>query len=245
MICEHDYETRFRISSSKYNLARYLYIRESIFSNPFLLPIFHVIVHFARLDKVLARLSGQSINLNIFLVFLIKYFKNKKVIKIDENTKYTERVLRNVNEFDQYDDWSRIFESISPKLMDKMDVDSYLLNFYYDLSFESKYVFSCPFELIEVSLNQEANENLKTHFSNCLNFISKVNDISLIWNIIFSENREEKKYYRRRRPNLRRNRRRGFSSIEDNLFSQFNFLTHMQPTELDEFDFKMANFFKL
>jgi hypothetical protein len=208
LICEHDYETRFRVSDSKYNLSRYLYIRESMFSNPFLLPIFHVIVHFVRLDKVLSQLSTQGINLDVFLIFCIKYFKKKKLIKINENNNNSEKMLRNVNEFDKYDDWSNAFNLISTNLMHEIDVGNYLLKFYYDLSFERKYIFSCPFEMIEIPLNQVLNENLKNHFSNGLNFISKINDISLIWNIIFSENREEKKYFRKRRPR-RMQRRRG------------------------------------
>ena len=212
LTCKHDFLTTFRITNStNYDLSRYLYIRKAVFSNRFLLPILHVIVHFAHLDKVFTFLSSQKINLNLFLIFCIQYFEKKKLIEIDANMNYAEVITQNQKDFDKYDDWSNLFNSINVDLMNHVEIGDILLNFYYDLAFEKEFKFNCPFELIEFRLREDANNDLKTHFSNSLNFISKVNDISLIWDIVFCENIEEpKKNVRRRRQRRKNNFRRRF-----------------------------------
>ena len=209
LLCEHDFNTRFSISTSQYELDRYLYIRNAIFSNEFLLPILYVIVHFADMDKIFTVLLGENVNLNVFLIYCIEYFKNKKIAEVEMNKNLSQEILQNLDDFDENDNWSDLFKNINFNMMQEFDIGNILLNFYYDLAFtENEFKFHCPFEMADIVLNRSSNEILKNHFSNCLNYISKVNDISLIWDIIFSEYLEEPKFVPRRKHRQQNNRRK-------------------------------------
>ena len=194
--CEHDNEISFSISKSKISLLRFLYLRSALFSNAFLFPIVYVIVHFARLDRLFFALLNDNVTMEMFLVFCVNYFKSKNLIKINENINFEEEI-RNFQENENYENLMKLHDSISLKILNQSDIGSFLLNFYHEMAQIEEHQFACDFEKKEFKLSERVNEILKDHFENASNFVSKINDISLIWNLVLSQNRLEPHYSRR------------------------------------------------
>jgi hypothetical protein len=134
--------------------------------------------------------------MEMFLIFCIDYFKWKNVLTIDEKFNIEEDITSMENN-DKYEEWLNLHESLSMEIINKIDIGNVLLNFYHDMSqFEFK-KFQCNFENKDYDLSDKVSGILKDHFENAFNFMSKVNDISQIWNLVLSQNRLEPNYSRK------------------------------------------------
>ena len=235
--CEEDEETSFIILNSKILLIRYLYIRQVILSNPILMPIFYVIVHFARLDKLFLALSDDKITFEIFLMFSINYFKSINLIKIENNLNFEDMEKMKNNDIK----WLNVHDSVALESLDaKNELGSILLKFYYDMAYEVKeFKFCCQFENVDFDLSERVNDALKDHFTNAMNFISKINDLSLIWNLVLSQNRQEPHFTRR----FFISRGRAFRNITQSTFMENSSLLLFSNSK-NEFDLIEFEFYK-
>ncbi len=90
-----------------------------------------------------------------------------------------------------------IHDDITIDLIDRIYIGSILLRFYYEMVYEIEAKFTCKFDNLDYQLSERVNESLKNHLCNAFNFMSKITDISLIWNLVLSQNRQEPHFTRR------------------------------------------------
>lgn len=133
--CEHDEETSFTVACSPNDLNRFIFIRLSIFKNPFLLPILFTITHLARLDNLLMILNGEKIKFDVFIESCVTFFIRKNYcedVKTEEiETELNKILAGDYNSIDSLDEWQEIYDKIY-SILDKPDYDnvgSKLLNF--------------------------------------------------------------------------------------------------------------------
>lgn len=199
ILCQTSLEFAFTITDSIDTLLRQIYIRETIFLNDYLLPLFHLIVHFIRLDNLFIQLQNDKITLDLFLLYVIDYLNSKRYLKTYLNDakffKNIEELLKNPDEANK---WLQLHDNLEQlEIENKIDLRKMLLEFYHEhcynmesLKFQVK--FSAKVE--ELKLSEPVNKALKQHFFNALNFISKINDVASVWNLVFHLNKYEENY---------------------------------------------------
>ena len=160
--------------NSRITILNFFYVRRVVFNNPFLLPLLYVIAHFARQDRILLSFVKET----DLLFDCIHYFKKKIAnTRVIDDFDFEKELLNYTNstDLDEYDEWIKMQEQLNINSFNKVDIGKLLLEFYYDVTYE-KVKFK--------SFNEEQNKFLVTHFSKIFNLLSKLNDISQIWNIL-------------------------------------------------------------
>lgn len=159
-------ESFFTISFIKNDIERFLYLRQIMFENDILLPLFYSILHFARIDSL-------DIKFETYLEFFVTYCIKKKFIKKIQN------IIK--SESDEIDEWFRIYESLQfmPEKKFKMPstIGQIILNFYRDYAFDSN---STIFDNEEIV----SNTQFKNHCFKVFNSLSNSMNISSIWDSI-------------------------------------------------------------
>lgn len=184
MKCHLDTESTFSIRLSNSSLSRFLYLRQIIFKNNILLPIFYSIVHFARLDPVFITLN---ISIDLFLEFCINYFvQNQFIDDISTDINFDDG-----NKPDQLYNWHELYDSLmvtNEQIKITGQTSQMLLNFYRDNAFtENEYLFRSKFEPFTTRLSSDLNESLKKHLFKIFSNLSKVNNIATVWIIVDTE----------------------------------------------------------
>jgi hypothetical protein len=77
LICKHDEDVAFSLSvDSAAAIQRFLFIREVLIRNAYLMPVVYAIVHMARQDDLFTVLNTDKIKLDAFLIFCLDYFQS-------------------------------------------------------------------------------------------------------------------------------------------------------------------------
>ncbi len=76
IICKHDEDLAFSLSvDSAAGVQRFLFVREALIRNAYLMPVVYAIVHMARQDDLFTVLNADKIKLDVFLIFCLDYFQ--------------------------------------------------------------------------------------------------------------------------------------------------------------------------
>jgi hypothetical protein len=170
--CQLDEGCSLKISlSSSYSKQRFLFLRQVIFENDFMLPLLYTILHFIRQD---VKFIDVTFDREWYLEFFVNYCIQNEFIK--EPSQASNYDDHDFSDDDSLNDWCYIYDSLFHALKEPGLTGRILLEFYRENSFK-----------LENDLTQIRRE----HFFNVFNLISNVTEIGHVWDTIIGDHRDE------------------------------------------------------
>ena len=212
--CQLDEGYSFKISFSSECLLQFNYLRQVVFDNSFMLPLYHSILHFINHDS---KFIVANFKLEFFLEYFVEYCIQNKYIQepAKASIEYSD------TEPDKLSIWYSVYDSLNYALKEPGSTGQILLNFYRDNGFKSEeIVLKSKFNSIKYSsssfktnlfsvsnlifksvsnsifksqeidiepildLKMQSMELFQAHFFTVFNFISKAIDISSVWDFV-------------------------------------------------------------
>ncbi len=194
--CQIDDLTSITIFHSVPAISRFIYLSTHIFANPFLLPLFYTVVHFARLSNIFLFLNTEAVKLDLFQEFFLQFC-------IQNNYIQEEEIVAEQSQFksrsdDMYFEWLKLHDDLNDfvagknqlKLNNNNNSSQILLKFYNEFAFSSEQiVFKSKFETARICLSQKSEELLRNHFFNVFNLLAKSSQMTEVW-MLLSESSE-------------------------------------------------------
>jgi len=172
--CQLDEGYSFKISLQPGYLSQFIFLRQVVFENNLMLPLYYSILHFAKQDS---KFILTNFKFELLLEYFVEYCIQKKYIR-----EPAKALADDLNaEPDKLNIWYKVYDSLNYALKEPELTGQILINFYRDNAFKSEeIVLESKFNLADNS-----NDSFKAHFFSVFNLISKAIDIASIWD--FSE----------------------------------------------------------
>ena len=171
--CQLNEGHSFTISFSDECLRRFLYLRQVLLENYFMLPLFYTIIHFVRQDDKL--LAEEEFEHDLYLKYFVKYCIKNKFIREPSASSLLDGLNVEPNKFST---WCQVYDSLTnvhTELTGRI-----LLNFYRDNAFK------LDDEETNAYFAPNSIDLLRTHFYNVFNLISNSIDIASIWDWVIA-----------------------------------------------------------
>lgn len=155
---------------------QFLYLRQSIFIMPSLVPFFFTILHMARLDGAFVFLNTSQIKFEELLIFCLQYLIERKYTsdKISQfsPTIYNQLLKDGIDDMDATHKWMSVHDRLNDLHHDEFNnTGELLLNFYRDKAFYDKGPFKFGMEGKELPAKE--NELLKLHFFKAFSHLTR------------------------------------------------------------------------
>jgi hypothetical protein len=174
--CQLDEGCSLKISlSSSCSKQRFLFLRQVIFENDYMLPLFFTILHFVRQD---VKFIDVTFDCEWYLELFANYCIQNEFIRepsLATNYFYNHNDHHDFGD-DSLNDWCNIYDSLLYTLKEPGLTGRILLEFYREFSFKQ-----------ENDLTQIRRE----HFFNVFNLISNVTEIGHVWDTVIGDHRDE------------------------------------------------------
>ena len=174
--CQLDEGVSLRISllSLSNSKQRFLFLRQVIFENDFMLPLFYTILHFVRQDVKF--IDATTFDREWYLEYFASYCIRNEFIK-EPSGQSANYYFNDDDNDDGLNDLCHIYDSLSAYALKEPGLTGrILLEFYREHSFK-----------LENDLAQIRRE----HFFNVFNLISNVTEIGHVWDTVIGDHRDE------------------------------------------------------